>query len=215
MSEVKTVSPAFIATCSYLGWGDPEGGIWLIGLEEASTWDGYSTEQIIDECRGFGAFRRDPECQPSSTWKTGRQVRDCAAKILHAVSRDQQITWRDYRDKRLYVDGYKACQSNLFPLGKPTWNGWPETYSSMFGFSNTDVGRDTYRAAVREYRWPVFRREWDANKPQATICFGKVGWPYVREIFSLKNEGEALADGRFRCTRVSESFSRHSSDEAI
>jgi hypothetical protein len=165
---------------NFFGWGDPNGGVWFIGLEEALAWTKES-EPAIRELHGkTHVFAKNDDWDANK----GSGIRDYTSKIVQPLSVSySNKTWRDYRDNQMWLDGSRLFQANLWPLGKKNLKTWPAEYSELFGFGPDD--REDYYHAVRATRFPRLRDYWMKQKPAATICFGVSGWKEFVRIFEL------------------------------
>lgn len=182
----------------YLGWGEPYRGLWFIGLEEASEWN---QETLLEWSRSGAVVVKPPEANPSfkGFGRQGVAIRSLTCRIAQPLSQSSRDrSWEEYRDSMLWRPGCGLLQLNLFPLGKASWKYWPSTYKDLFGFDAVD--RSKYVTTVVETRFPAIRQLWEESRPQAVICFGKLGWPWAREIFETraKDEVELATGGRIR-----------------
>jgi hypothetical protein len=199
-SNSKHLHPAFVAANAYLGWGEPRGGVWFIGLEEADGWFDLPADEIERRYRALG------EVSPATTQRdfpalgaAGRSIRYTTSRILSAVSvqaQDRPATERPrwYHDNQLWAPGSMTFQANLYPLGKPTRAAWPESFEHLFGFGPHDTER--YAHTVAETRWPRLRARWDEDRPCATVCFGAEAWGDFRRVFGVTSVPQLLADGK-------------------
>lgn len=179
----------------YLGWGDPaQGGLWFVGLEEA----GESKEKDIIELRQrlngrlyepivAGQLRKNYEtyCSEGKRYTTTNLI--MSKIVIHSGFEKEYEDPREYWFGKLFQEGSKVFQSNLYPLGKNSWDGeFPSHYKDLFGFENNKESRKSYEKTVSEKRWKLLKDLWDKRKPSVTICFGKIGWTTFKEIFDLQ-----------------------------
>jgi len=193
-----TPTRAFEAANRYLGWGDPGRGLWFVGLEESDYW----SKQDVHK------YYHLHEWEPATTQRDfaalgrkGERIRHVTARIMSGVSesamtRDASDRWRWYHDHRLWTQGSRGCQANLYPLGKRSLDAWPEDFKELFGFGPAD--RDAYLKIVADTRFKELRRSWLEHSPQATICFGKAGWEEFEEVFEVTSVPRILAGGKVR-----------------
>lgn len=178
-----------------MGWGDPaQGGLWFLGLEEA----GESQEQDIIELQqrligrlyepiGAGQLRKNYEayCSDGKRYTATNLIMSKIA-ICSGFEKEFEDP-REYWFGRLFQEGSKVFQSNLYPLGKKRWDEeLPPHYKDLFGFENNKESQKRYEKTVSDTRWKLLKDLWDKQKPSATICFGKIGWPTFRDIFELQ-----------------------------
>lgn len=182
--------PNLEAALRPIGWGDPAGGLWFVGLEGAEAWnnqdeiDAFSrrpaaiTEgDILYECSGPPASAADEHQHDPRG-----QVWRWQSLIATSLSRTP-CTIDEYARRRLWFSGSGVFQANLYPLGKPRLSQWPPHYQHLFGLGPTDHER--YKLIVRKKRFPMIRSFHERSQPQATICFGKTCWTEFEDLFDL------------------------------
>lgn len=179
----------------WLGWGDPAGGLWFIGVEEGSSWDcgnlidlSRARKLILDRYNKNYTTYADKIDRGSVNWP----IATVTAKISGCLS-SSVVSWREYRENILWLDGCKVFNGNLMSLGKPSLsNGdWPECYKELFGYSADDF--DLYRRSVEETRYEFFRDFVDKFNPQAIVCFGMSHWEEFSRVF-VREGGEIYSD---------------------
>lgn len=201
--------------CDELGWGDCEHGLWFVGLEEASTWElkvKVGPQLTIDQLRErvrehydhAEAFRppeiddnQAPGSSPDKTEEIEQSnrypVREIQAKICSVLASGDVKSWSRWRDW-IWKRHSGVAQGNLFPLGRPNHDSWPDQYEELFG-----VRRADYESMVKARRFARFRDARAKYQPQAIVCFGKCEWDTFLDCFGLAGCKEAgVADGRFR-----------------
>jgi hypothetical protein len=170
----------------FLGWGDPHGGIWFVGIEEASDW----SEDSVHKLRESAGKLYVPETEFVWVKKKTRQgggIREYISKICFALSAKYQTkSWQTFRDENLWAEGSKVFQTNLYPLGKATLEEWPAAYAKLFGFGAAD--RKFYREAVLRERFPLIRKHREDFSPQATVAFGASAREDFLILFGLRSE---------------------------
>jgi hypothetical protein len=188
---MTTPSERFAIANEMLGWGDPQGGAWFIGLEEASVWNNDNLPQLL-------ALQGESYVSETKwNWKelgaSGRGIRDYTSKIVQPLSQShRERSWKEYRDEKLWGQGSKVFQSNLYPLGKPSLKDWPEHYGDLFGFGLKD--RERYREVVRKTRFPLIQRLRERQCPQAVVCFGVYGWEDFQDMLGLDRASASWPD---------------------
>jgi hypothetical protein len=173
-----------------IGWGDPTGGVWFVGLEGAAAWtnqdelDAFaqrpaaiSDGDILYECSDppsniADEHQHDPRGQ---VWRWQSQI----ATLLSLTPRSVD----EYARRCLWFRGSGVFQANLYPLGKPRLSQWPAHYQQLFGLGPADQER--YKLIVRKRRFPLIRSFHQRARPQATICFGKTCWNEFEDLFDL------------------------------
>lgn len=187
-----------------IGWGDPTGGLWFVGLEGAGAWidqdelDGFDKRpaaihdgDIIYECSDppsseAAEHKHDPRGQ---VWRWQSQISSSLSRTRHEVD--------EYARRCLWFRGYGVFQANLYPLGKPRLSQWPSHYQALFGLGPLDQER--YKLIVRKKRFPLIRQFQLRHRPQATICFGKSCWTEFEDLFDLwESPADPDSDGDVR-----------------
>lgn len=187
-----------------IGWGDPNGGLWFIGLEEGSDWrdqgeiDDFLSRESLKKAGDaqYESFAA-PEAGQSVSRDSRSQVWLFESKIAAALSATVRGPY-DYAGRCLWFNGFGTFHGNLLPLGKPRLANWPAHYRSLFGLGPED--RDRYTLIVRKRRYPTIRDLHKASRPQATICFGKTYWMEFEDLFDLW--ADEPADGSDTSLRI-------------
>ncbi|MCB0525604.1 MAG: hypothetical protein KDC86_13880 [Saprospiraceae bacterium] len=169
----------------FKGFGNPNGKIWFVGLEEATNFEtdfdqilkGYSIEYIPAE---KGSIQKDAKKYGNSYTK----VYDVMAKIMTGLF--PKTDWRTYRNNLLLTKEGNEFQMNLYPLGKKSLNAWPEFYQRQFGFKT----KQEYLTKVQADRFPGLYNYWKKNAPDFTICFGIGNIDDFKKAFKLNTEFE-------------------------
>jgi len=175
---------------NFMGFGNPYGKYWFVGIEESKTFEKSYSNLIKDYSKKIiplleGSIQKDAQ-------KYGRnytKVYDIMAKIVVELE-GKDINWKEYRNKKLLQENSKEFQMNLFPLGKKETNLWPKFYQEKFGFKK----QQDYLSYVVNNRFKLIRKFHQAKKPKITICFGKTYSIYFQDLFNLKN-GYITTDG--------------------
>jgi len=160
----------------WLGWGDPHGGLWFIGVEEGTTF----TEQIVSSRRGRFQFVEDERNRNSPV----------ALRTANVVCRlTGNGSTRQYRNSRMGHRGSGVFNGNLFPLGKPSLADWPKEYGNLFGLTRS--GYQARHGLLAARRHQLFRGLRRRSRPQAIICFGKAYWQEFEDLF-VSNPSQAV-----------------------
>ena len=119
----------------FLGFGNPRGILWFVGLEEAGCWHSDPQQDEASYQRyALGSFSVAPGEIQKESEKYGRsytRVYDIMSKLAIGVLLPQEsghAGWREYRDNRLLVQDGETFQINLYPLGKKSLTAWPQYY---------------------------------------------------------------------------------------
>ncbi len=177
---------------NFMGVGEPSGGIWFVGLEEAYQWnkdvekDKKDYERYKD--RHFCIEAGEIEASAKRYGKRFTKIYDIMSKILVGLQNDPdgRDGWKRYRDNILFQKGSGVFQANLYPLGKKRLDEWPSHYEKIFGLGKSDIKK--YLSLVREQRFPSLRAFWKESSPLSTICFGVAGWDDFVQLFELDKE---------------------------
>lgn len=193
----------FDLLCRTIGWGDPNDGLWFVGIEEAIPW---RTIDEIEDFRNRPTLRKHEiddhtvytdmvRSSPVDSERGRRrpQIPNYQSYIANALSSSGPHSIDAYRDERLWRDGSAVFQSNLFPLGKPTEaRPLPPHYKDLFGYGPNDMKE--YEHDTKAVRFPLLRLFHSYSKPQATVCFGKGRnnsyWHRFVELFKLTSGTE-------------------------
>lgn len=192
---MKDFTQEFYCLLGYIGWGDPYGGIWTIGVEEGEEWCSDDKEYDLDSIR---KRIRKEYCKEYSLVPKEENLKwpiaYISAKIACGVSKsysDQKIKWQTYRDEKLWKEGSKVFNGNLYPLGRKFLKkGFPKCYFDLFGI--TDIS--TYKEVVRKERFEMIRKLRDKCTPQGIVCYGKGFWNEFEEAFKLDKKEGVLID---------------------
>lgn len=167
-----------------LGWGDPDAGLWFIGIEEGAE---YSCTDEID--RNIPDGTEFMTINPGDT-NTNRKrhnaypVMSYMSKFASRLTDAYHDNWSAYRTNILWQKGSRICQANLYPLGKPKRAIWPPDNLKLFGLEGCT--QREYINYVRETRFKYLKQSWDRHAAIATICFGITCWDDFRRVFSLE-----------------------------
>ncbi len=129
---MKRFTEEFYCLLQYIGWGDPNGGLWTMGIEEAEEWikdEEISNLDLVRKkikenfCKEYEPVPNQQKItkEEKAKKKKNDQVRDVSAKIACGISascRDWQRHWMDYKKDRLWKKGSKVFNGNLYPLGR-------------------------------------------------------------------------------------------------
>ena len=168
---------------NFKGFGNPEGEIWFVGLEEAANFEiefdlilkSYSKEFIPGV---KGSIQEDAKKHGNSYTK----VYDVMSKLM--VGLFPVTDRKNYRNCSLLTKDGNEFQMNLYPLGKKSLKTWPEFYQRQFGFQN----KQKYLTTVQVDRFPNLYKYWKQNSPDFTICFGLGNIDDFIKAFQLDTE---------------------------
>lgn len=184
----------FERVCHYVGFGDPDGGLWFMGIEESKAWK--STDEINEffgprpglSWRGAAAC----VCEKPAESRSER-IAEWEAKIAAPLSTSRKDL-ETFKNEVLWSRDSKVFHANVYPLCKPGTDPekWPDSYRELFGFSRDDRAR--YESAVRDVRFPILKELRAEAKPQAIVCLGQEYWPVFRDLLGLSESDEGPHD---------------------
>ena len=194
------VTKEFEILMNYLGWGDPDAILWTVGIEEAETW--CTDEKPQDLSRVKERIRREFAEKVEPVSEEDPERKDPNFRIAHPIAKiacgisnsyhDWKKEWKDYRRNKLWREGSKTCNINIYPLSKDSLkSSFPKCYRELFGIDNWE----DYKKIVREQRFRKIRNFYKEKQPQAIICYGKSYWSEFEEVFELdKGKSEEYVD---------------------
>ena len=169
----------------FKGFGNPNGKIWFVGLEEAADFNETNFDKILEsyskECipAEKGSIKQDAEKHGNSYTK----VYDVMSKIMTGLS--PTTDWKTYRNNLLLTKDGNEFQMNLYPIGKKSLNTWHDEFCQQrFGFKT----KQEYLTKVRADRFPRLYDYWKQNAPDFTICFGIGNIDDFKKAFRLSTE---------------------------
>jgi len=170
---------------NWLGWGEPANGLWFIGVEEGGTWK-CQTSGELEESRKLinknagNTYTSYPNKQTRGN--VNWPIAVVTAKISSLVS-NAGFNWRDYREKKLWLNESKVFNGNLLSLGKASLNlsDWPNGYKDLFGYTAEEYC--SYYENVSTHRYKLFNDFVSKHRPQAIVCFGMSHWDDFKKVF--------------------------------
>lgn len=170
----------------FIGWGNPKGGIWFIGLEEHGEWTMDSDTAIKENYDFENGF--------------------------DSKSKDEILQFPDYslykNIKRILINDKVEIEkvpnifiANLFPLALQTiklekhnekrWQAWQRVYpgyKELFGLSDEETHFSMHHKMVSKSRFPIIKAMYDQYKPKIVICHGMEEHDFFKKCFELKGE---------------------------
>jgi hypothetical protein len=187
----------------HIGGGDPRGGIWFAGIEEATCWQnaehiakvvGCSVrEEHITYNSGKSAYARDDE--PTLGYDFFARI---ACELSANGCKERTVKgrkWLEYRRTRLFWPNSGVFQINLWPLGKKNTDERPPHYPALFGLANWRE----YRKCVRRVRFPMIEEFWrKACGSPPVVCFGWSDRSAFAKVFGVKLTELSVRQSRVR-----------------
>jgi hypothetical protein len=175
----------------FLGYGNPSGRFWFMGMEEGGDGstqelqiraDHFDTVESLARARALVNPGVDLRRIDTSVWSQ-------MCRIVARVNGDEQ--WRDVGRVKDYLAAHlggldgDTFLTEVLPLPKRTVNNWP--YEHLW------ATKDDYVEGVLNSRIALLRTLRQKSNPAYVFCYGKDYWPHHREIFS-DFEFETLID---------------------
>lgn len=181
----------FVLACNELGWGDPQGGLWFLGIEEGSEWPPRSEQEIESYYAQGRYFRRVEDDDHSITQPKNRsRITSVETQIAAPLSQFGRVAGVSEYEKRIWLTGSKVAHANLYPLGKRRLSHWPQHYQELFGLADTPSDHERYLQRVRTERFARLAAARDELQPQAIVCFGRSYWADFRAALRLPADHE-------------------------
>jgi hypothetical protein len=167
----------------WLGWGDPQLGLWFIGVEEGTT---FTAAKI-------GAMRGRTYQPVENVRKRNSPVAIRTASVVCRLNGHPDAA--TYRNTRMGWSGSRVFNGNVYPLGRPSVVCWPDSYVDLLGVTHADyVMRAESLLKKRRTRFQALRR---SCRPQAIVCFGKSCWREFEDIFVTPGSSPRQSNGDF------------------
>tara|TARA_R110002167_G_scaffold262525_14_gene469177 strand:- start:1164 stop:1865 length:702 start_codon:yes stop_codon:yes gene_type:complete len=168
---------------NFKGFGNPQGKIWFVGLEEAANFESNFDQVLEIYSKDFIPFEKGSIQEDAKKYGNNyTKVYDVMSKImigLYPIS-----DWKTYRNSQLLTIDGNEFQMNLYPLGKKNLNTWSEFYQNQFGFKN----KQDYLKTTQSSRFQKLYTFWKQNSPDFTICFGLGNYEDFKKAFKLDIE---------------------------
>lgn len=178
---------------NFIGFGNPRGAYWFIGIEEASEWEDDKEE----DRRNIERFRRQILPAVRDEIKTNEENRKKEGKrftriydymsylVLASTGRpSDDADCLRYRNDKLLQEGGETFQTNLYPLGKRSIKHWNEYCARLTGSAT----RKEYYKEIEPYRRSLIISKWEECPPAITICFGASCWDNFKKLFEHQCE---------------------------
>jgi hypothetical protein len=186
------MTPEFEILDQFLGWGNPQGQYWFIGIEEADEWckDDAKDQTAIAQYKKKIVYAEPGQMQEERNRHKGRftPIYDIMSEIVlraggQWAGREKA---RDYTNNQLFHKSSDTFQINLFPLGKRSLASWPQDYKRRFGFESKKEYMKYVRNGCRLKE--MIYNEWKRHNPnKITVCFGVTEWPLFKKALRLSD----------------------------
>lgn len=187
------MTPAFASAewetlLTHLGYGNPSGRLWFLGMEERLMGDrdrnlrwrlDHFRHPVCDLTTHQRAFWVAGTVAKTPTW---RMMSKMARLLLENApdwsDRDKAI---DYLLRRLGTANGDTFLAELLPLPAVNLKDWP--YPDLF-----PGGRKQYERNVLPLRLRLLRDFAEEHRPDFIVCYGSQYWDYYRVVFPLERE---------------------------
>lgn len=169
----------------FVGFGNPNGKYWFIGIEEASGWE--IEDKITLEAYGKQIVPVEPrriqsdETKLTKEGKRFTRIYDYMSYFVLASSgkASDPEACKKYRNEVLLQKHGEEFQANLYPLGKRSVSHWNDDCSRITGCKS----RAAYYDEIEKERFTLLCNKWKEYGPTITICFGKSCWDKFEKAF--------------------------------
>lgn len=194
------------ALLGFLGYGNPAGRFWFLGIEERGVGDPETLWRELHvraaEFQPIEDLKRAQEhpafgggfsvSQHVPTWAIMSKI------VLRLSSGDLDWSSRErvshYQAKHLGRTDCETFLADLLPLPTRDVNDWP--YPTLFD------NKELYRSKVLPRRFESFRTLLQQHSPDYVFCYGKSYWDEYRMIFPGVSEYEPVAAGAVQVGRT-------------
>lgn len=168
----------------FVGYGNPAGPFWFVGMEEAGD---LTPAELLTRAREFRPIDDLARAHALPGYLTDmaplRATWSGMSRLVLRLSGDAH--WRDRERVRWYqmnklgrTDG-ETFLTEALPLPAPSIAHWP--YQALF------TTREVYRAKVLPPRMEQLRALYDRSRPRYVFCYGKHYWEDFEKVFDGAN----------------------------
>jgi hypothetical protein len=182
---------------NFLGYGNPAGRFWFVGMEEGTGGNDHSLAQNITVRLSFPTNVMDMAeahndqhlgqipSDEGKLWdfRTGKlpSVWIYMARFVRALQGAED--WTDKEQAKTYVreklgrTGGDTFVTELLPLPKRAAGMWPPLYQNWY------ASRELYETEVLPMRKQSLRRLLQTHQPSYVFCYGGVHHPHYKDVF--------------------------------
>ncbi len=173
---------------AFLGYGNPAGRFWFIGMEEqgAAVSEDFDLElqwrlsfaQIEDLIPAHGRwvqFKNDEAFDPTKLVRTWSIMSKLVLRLSGSSDWQSQAAVRDFQAEHLGRTDGETFLTELLPLPAPSLAHWP--YAAYF------PARADYVSQVLPGRLNELRALFDLHYPELVVCYGKGYWDLHKQLF--------------------------------
>jgi hypothetical protein len=193
---------------NFVGFGNPKGNYWFIGLEEAGEFgDTEQDRKELDKykkqiCPVEPDQIKEDRAQTNKSGKRFTPIYHYMSYMVLASSGmpSDNAACRQYTDNVLLQAQSPTFQANLYPLGKGRLSDWNDNCEKVTGYKS----RKDYYQSVEDDRFALLFNKWREFSPGVTICFGASYWDKFEKLLKITNESDRKGhDGWYRTYRSS------------
>ncbi len=165
---------------AFVGYGNPSGRYWFVGMEEGlerggdlareirirATWNAVEDVHRTRASLGLGMRGRHP------AWRSMSRI---ALKLDGRVDWSETAAVRDYKETRLARADGDTFLTEVMPLPSTTVGEWP--YVAPYDT------REEYYEKVRPGRMALIRDFVSRYRPSYILCHGKTNWEFHKQLF--------------------------------
>ena len=165
---------------AFVGYGNPNGRYWYVGMEEGlerggdlareirirATWNAVEDVHDTRGSLGLGMQGQHP------TWRSMSRV---AMKLDGRTDWSDTSAVREYKETKLARTDGETFLTEVMPLPSTTVGEWP--YLAPYD------SREEYYAEVRPGRMELLRDFVSRYRPTYVFCHGKANWEFHKELF--------------------------------
>lgn len=186
---------------SFVGYGNPAGRFWFVGMEEAGA---LTTDELRVRADLFHPIDDLARVHTLADYwmDIGKLIPTWSAMARLALRLEGHPRWHDrdsiraYQRERLGRISGDSFLTEILPLPSPSRAVWP--YGSLF------PDRKAYEAEVLPHRIRLLRGLFDEYRPDYVFCYGKANWPHHERLFAGA-VFEELETGRVRVGALGQS----------
>lgn len=194
------------AVLTFMGYGNPTGPFWFVGIEERGVGDDDTLwGELRVRAEHFAQIEDLKAAQEHEAFGSTFKVSDNVPTwlIMSKIVRRLEGTadWSDYtaakhyQAKHLGRSGGDTFLADLLPLAAGNVDHWP--YPGLF------PSKEIYRKTVLPNRIATLRSLIEQHRPTHVFCYGKSYWEEYQAIFPKVTDYENVEQGFAKVGRTS------------
>lgn len=182
MSEEPLSQQEIAKLLARIGYGNPAGDFWFIGIEEhLATGDSPRWMRDVASIDCLSRWHDMNKLIP--TWATMCRI---VLRVKGEPGWRATETVHAYQAQHLGRQGGETFLTELFPLPVHNTDEWLEVYKLHFRT------RDDYVRSVWPERCAMLRQRFEQHRPGYVFCYGKGYWDTYKQIFPTVRFESAL-----------------------